>query len=155
MEEKKILVGADHAGFGLKEEIKDFLSSEGWLVSDLGPFAGEESCDYTLTAFQGGERVAAGEFPFAVLICGTGMGMAIAANKVNGIRAVTCQDQITAFYTRAHNDANVLCLGGRITTPLVAQEVVRVFLRTPFSGGRHQRRIGQILDFEQAQKTGC
>ena len=154
MEEKKIVMGADHAGFQLKEELKVFLTGEGWEVSDMGPDNGDESSDYTITAFQVGKKVSSGEFLFAILICGTGMGMAIAANKVDGIRAVTCQDQITAFYTRAHNDANILCLGGRIITPLVAQEVVKVFLRTPFSGGRHQRRIGQILDYEKANKNG-
>ena len=152
MEERKIILGADHAGFALKEHLKTFLKKEGWQVTDVGTNTDAESCDYPEIAFSVAEKVAGEEFPFGVLVCGSGQGMAISANKVAGVRAVSCQDTISAVLSRSHNDACILCLGGRLTTPLVAEEILKVFLQTPFTGGRHQRRIAQISDYEKEKE---
>ncbi len=144
----KIALGADHAGFHVKEIIKKYLADSGYRIDDLGT-SSEESVDYPVFARAVAERVAAGQNDFGVLACGTGMGMAIAANKVTGIRAATAHDAVTARLAREHNDANVLTLGGRVLNDAQALEVVQTFLAAQFAGGRHQRRIDEITEMDE------
>jgi ribose 5-phosphate isomerase B len=136
-------VGADHAGFALKERVRDYLESKGFEVEDLGP-ATLEPVDYPDYAEKVAARVAAQEADFGVLMCGTGLGVAIAANKVPGIRAATCNDTLSAYFARAHNDANVLTMGGRLTDEATARKIVDIWLSTEFQGGRHARRVEKI-----------
>lgn len=143
-----IAIGADHAGFALKEEVKKHLDAQGLEYKDFGTYS-TESCDYPLIAKATCEPVAAGECEVGLLFCGTGIGISIAANKVKGIRAACCSDYFSAKYTRVHNDANVLCMGGRVVGPGLAIELVDAFLSAKFEGGRHQRRIDQITDLEK------
>jgi len=143
----KIAIGSDHAGFRLKEIIKNYLLNEGIEVSDFGTHT-EESVDYPDYAIKVAERVAKGEFDFGILICGTGIGMSITANKVKGIRAALCNDLFTAHASREHNNANILCMGGRVVGDEVAKEIVKTFLSSTFQGGRHLRRITKISDYE-------
>lgn len=139
----RIHVGADHAGFQLKEQVKDLLAARGHEVTDVGT-DGEESVDYPDFAGLVGRAVASGEADAGILVCGTGLGMAIAANKVPGVRAIQASDPEMARMSRLHNDANVLTLPGRYIDIDRAAEVVDAFLGTPFEGGRHQRRIDKI-----------
>lgn len=139
---KTVLIGSDHAGFALKQVLLPFLEAEGWTVIDKGAFS-EASCDYPDIAHSVCKHVLeTGEK--AVLICGTGIGMSMTANRYKGIRAALCTHEFHARMTREHNDANVLCLGERITAPGLAMELVRTFLTTEFCGGRHQRRVDKI-----------
>jgi len=149
----RIAIGADHAGFHAKEVIRRFLAEHGYDVDDLGTQS-EESVDYPDFARRVAERVASGGAQLGVLVCGTGIGMAITANKVAGIRAGTAHDEITARMMREHNDANVLTLGGRVVDDEKAIVIVREFLNTQFAGGRHQRRVEKIngLDSQRAAK---
>lgn len=149
----RIALGADHAGFHAKEVIRRYLTGQGYEVDDLGTQS-EESVDYPDFARQVAERVAAGGAQLGVLVCGTGIGMAITANKVPGIRAGTAHDEMTARMMREHNDANVLTLGGRVVDDEKAIAIVREFLNTQFAGGRHQRRVEKInsLDAQRAAK---
>jgi ribose 5-phosphate isomerase B len=144
----RIAIGADHAGFGLKEEIRKTLSDLGLSVEDFGTKS-SDSVDYPDFAERVARLVAAGEFDRGILVCGTGIGMAIAANKIPGIRAATVTDVEMARLSREHNDANVLAIGGRILERKRALEIVRAFLETPFAGDRHQRRIDKITDLEK------
>lgn len=144
-----IAIAGDHAGFELKEFLSARLTREGYRVLDLGT-DGARSVDYPDFALAGARAVTGGKADFAVLVCGTGLGMAIAANKVEGIRAVTCNDLFSARAARGHNNANVLCLGGRILGPDLAWEITRIFLETPFGGGRHLRRLRLIGRAEKA-----
>lgn len=143
----KVCIGSDHAGFALKGEIVQQLTEAGYDVQDLGTFS-EQSCDYPDTAKQVGEAVAQGRFALGVLICGTGLGMSIAANKIGGIRAALCSDTFSARMARAHNDANVLCLGSRVVGAGLALDIVKAFLEGTFEGGRHQRRVDKLSDLE-------
>ncbi|MEN8199096.1 MAG: ribose 5-phosphate isomerase B [Thermodesulfobacteriota bacterium] len=136
----KIAIGSDHGGFALKEVILPLLKELGHEVDDVGCFAGD-SVDYPGFADIVSEKVGEGSAEKGILICGTGLGMSMAANKHQGIRAALCSDHYTARMSREHNDANVLCMGERVTGPGVAEEIVRTWLATPFEGGRHQRRI--------------
>ena len=142
-----IALGSDHAGFPLKEAIKKYLDGEGVEYNDCGAYD-TQSCDYPLQAEKTCLKVLNGECEKAVLCCGTGIGISMAANKVKGIRAACCSDYFSAKYTRMHNDANVLCLGARVIGEGAALELVNVFLNTEFEGGRHQRRIDQITELE-------
>lgn len=146
----RIALGADHAGFHVKEMVKSYLASEGYRCDDQGT-ASEESVDYPDYARAVAERVAAGKSDLGMLFCGTGIGMAIAANKVTGIRAALAHDAATARASREHNDANVLAVGGRLLNDAQALEVVREFLATDFAGGRHQRRIDKIAQMDGAR----
>ena len=146
----RIAIGADHAGFQTKESIKKYLEQAGYAVEDVGTWS-EESVDYPEFARAVAEKVAAGMAQLGVLGCGTGMGMAIAANKVPGIRAAVVHDKVTARAAREHNDANVLTLGGRLIEPGLAIEIVKEFLDSQFAGGRHQRRVDKITDLEQVR----
>lgn len=146
----KIALGADHGGFELKEAIKKHLIDKGNEVVDFGTHS-TDSIDYALIAKEVGEYVVK-ENILGVLCCGTGIGISIAANKVNGVRAACCSDYFSAKLTRAHNNANLLCMGGRVVGAGLALELVDVFLATEFEGGRHQRRIDQITAIEKEQK---
>lgn len=145
-----IAIGSDHAGFELKEEIRKHLDDCGVCYKDIGAFS-LESVDYAVNAKKACDLVINGECDKAILICGTGIGISMAANKVNGIRAACCSDYFSAKFTRLHNDANVLCMGGRVVGAGLAIELVDVFLNTEFEGGRHQRRIDQITDIENGK----
>ena len=144
------MIASDHAGHDLRIFIRENLVSEGYDVKDLGP-DNKKSVDYPVYGLAGAEAVAQKKADFGILFCGTGVGMAITANKVHGIRAVNCSDLFLARMARSHNNANVLCLGGRVVGPDLAWEIVKTFLETPFAGGRHLRRIKQIRRLE---KTG-
>ena len=139
----KIATGSDHAGLPAKRVANDTLRDLGHEVDDLGTHA-EDRCDYPDFAVPVARRVASGEADLGVLCCGTGIGMSMTANKVPGIRAAVCHDVYTAQMARQHNDANVLCMGGRVVAPDTVKEIVRAFLRESFEGGRHARRIGKI-----------
>lgn len=142
-----ISIGADHGGFALKEAVKEHLLQRGFDVEDCGTYS-EESCDYPDYAVPACEAVTSGRARFAILVCSTGVGISMAANKVRGIRAALCSDSYSAKYTRLHNDANVLCLGGLIVGKGLALEIVDRFLDTEFEGGRHQRRVNKIMEIE-------
>lgn len=144
----KIAIGSDHAGFQLKEELKVFLQEKGIDVKDFGTYS-EESVDYPDYAIPLAESVARGEEKFGILICGTGIGMSIAANKVKGIRASLCDSKYSARCAREHNDANVLCLAGRVLKEELAKEIVNVWLNTSFLAGRHKIRIDKIINYEK------
>ncbi len=146
----RIALGADHAGYRLKEEIKRFLEEEGHEVVDLGTHS-EEPVDYPPYCAAAAREVVAGRADRAVLFGGSGQGEQIAANKVRGIRAALCHDLYTARLSREHNDANVLTMGGRIVAPALAREIVRVWLATPFEGGRHIRRLELIAEIEREE----
>lgn len=146
---RRIVIASDHAGYYLKEEIKRFLEEEGIEVEDCGVYDAQPA-DYPDIAFGVAERVAKGEAEKAVLVCGTGIGMCMAADKVKGIRCAVCHDETTARFARTHNDANILALGARIIGPELAKNIVKVFLFTPFSGEeRHLRRIRKIEEYEK------
>lgn len=145
----RIAIGADHGGYELKELIKKMIIEElGYEVVDFGVDS-PTSVDYPDFAIPVAEKVADGEFDRGILICGTGIGMSIAANKVRGIRAALVHDLYSAKATREHNDSNVLTMGGRIIGPEVAREIVRIWLTTPFTGGRHTRRLEKIKAAEE------
>lgn len=141
-----IAIGADHGGYALKQEIIRHLEQRGLSYKDLGTHS-EESCDYPVYGKLVARAVAAGECEKGIVICGTGIGVSISANKVPGIRCALCGDCFSAQATREHNDANVLALGARVTGPGLALMIVDTFLDTPFSNGeRHIRRISMIED---------
>lgn len=147
----KIALGSDHGGFELKNSIKQLLNEMGIEVHDYG-INENVSCDYSDFAIEVSKAVSQQEFDRGILICGTGVGMSIAANKVKGIRAALVTDLFTARVTREHNDSNVLCLGARVTGPQIALEIVREWVKGEFQGGRHQKRIDKISDFENQNK---
>lgn len=148
---ERIVISSDHAGFDLKTHLKPFIESLGYEVEDIGTFS-KESVDYPKFTFAAAKRVISGDCHRGILFCGTGQGDAMAANKVHGIRAALCWDEFTARMSRTHNDANMLVLGGWVTGHRVAEEMVRVWLSTPFDGGRHELRIEQIQDIERKMK---
>ena len=139
----KVAVGSDHAGWELKEHLRGVLAAAGHEVVDYGTDS-RESCDYPTFAVAVSRAVAEGGAERGLLVCGTGIGMAIAANKIAGIRAANCNDLYTARLARAHNDANVLTVGSRVVAPAQAEAIVGEFLATPYDGGRHQRRVDQL-----------
>jgi len=145
----KVAIGSDHAGFALKERVKHELERLGHTVEDVGTFSGTESVDYPDYAIPVGERVAEGKADRGVVMCASGIGVAIAANKVSGVRASVVTSDETARLTRQDNDSNVLALGGR-TTPNYddALRWLRIWLETPFARGRHERRVKKIEDYE-------
>ena len=136
-------LGADHGGFRLKEDVAALLREMGVTYQDFGTYS-TESVDYPDYARAVAEQVAAGRFELGIICCGTGIGVAIAANKVPGVRAALCHDAYSARMAREHNDANVLTMGGRVIGPGLAGEIVRVFLGAQFAGGRHARRLAKI-----------
>lgn len=139
----KISLGCDHGGYALKEHIKAYLESKGHEVVDCGTYS-TDSCDYPIFGEAAARKVQSGECERGIVICTTGIGISIAANKVAGIRCAHCTDPLSAEMTRRHNDANVLALGAGITGPNLAKRMVEVFLNTDFEGGRHARRVAQL-----------
>ncbi len=139
----KISIASDHAGYDLKELVSAWIKEFGHQVLDFGAFSGD-SVDYPDYAFPAAEAVAAGIADFGVIICGSGQGMTITANKVTGIRATLCYNVEIAELARQHNNANVLTMGSRFTEPELAKEILRVFLETEFEGGRHMIRVEKI-----------
>ncbi len=143
----KIYIGCDHAGYEMKAAVKELLESKGHAVEDMGGSGGR--VDYPVIARKVGQAVIADESSKGILICGTGIGMSMAANKIKGIRAAVCADHFSTKYTRLHNDANVMCMGARTLGIGVALELAELFINTPFEGGRHAVRVNLIRDMEE------
>ena len=143
----KIAIASDHGGFELKNTICDYLTKAGYEICDMGCDS-TDSVNYPDYAFGLCEKVAKGEFDKGILICGTGIGMSICANKVKGIRCALCSEPVSAALTRRHNDSNVLAMGARIIGSELAKEIVNAFLTTEFEGGRHETRVKMISDYE-------
>ena len=148
----RIAIGADHAGFPLKQHLVGTLRSLGHEVNDRGTHS-EQSVDYPPICADVARLVASGRADRGIVVGGSGQGEQMAANKVSGIRAALCNDLYTARMSRAHNDANVLSIGGRIVASGLADEIVALWLDTAFEGGRHQRRVDQIMELERAQSS--
>jgi len=146
----RIAVGSDHAGFALKESVRHYLVSRGYDVEDCGVHS-EEPADYPDSAEKVAVRVSRHEVERGVLICGTGLGVAIAANKVPGVRAATCNNTLLARFAGEHNDANILTMGGRIVDEAQAQRILDAWLGAKFAGGRHQERVQKITKIEEEQ----
>lgn len=144
----KVALGSDHGGFKLKEEIKRYLEEKGIEYKDFGTY-NTDSCDYPDIALPVAEAVAQGQYTRGILICGTGIGIGIAANKIKGIRAALCHDTFSARASREHNNANILTMGERVIGRGLAMEIVDIWLQTEFSGGRHQRRVDKISQIEK------
>ena len=143
----KISMGCDHGGFDLKEDIKAFLVEQGHEVEDFGCY-GKESCDYPEFAEAAARAVAEGKCERGIVICTTGIGISISANKVKGIRCALCSDSWSAEMTRRHNDSNMLAMGAGVVGPLLARQIVSAFLSNDFEGGRHQRRVDKMMEIE-------
>lgn len=150
----KIAVASDHGGFRLKEEITAFLRELGIEFKDFGTFS-EDSVDYPDIALVVAEAVRAGDFDRGVLCCGTGIGVAITANKVPGIRAALCHDTFSARASREHNNANILTMGQRVIGPGLARDIVKTWIQAEFQGGRHARRVDKISSIEQKNNRCC
>ena len=150
----RIAVGSDHAAVTMKDGIAQYLRGAGADVDDVGT-AGTDSVDYPDFARLVGDKVAGGQARLGILLCGTGIGVAISANKIPGIRAAVCHDVTTARLAREHNDANVLCIGARTTGATVAMDIVRTFLEAQFEGGRHQRRLDKITELESRSRAAA
>jgi len=144
----RLALGCDHAGFQLKEELKRFLEEAGHEVLDLGTDS-EEAVDYPRFCAEAARAVVDGRADRGIVLGGSGQGEQIVANKVSGVRAALCNDLHLAELARRHNDANVLAMGGRIVAPAFAKEIVKLWLETPFDGGRHARRVEQIAEIER------
>ncbi len=145
----KISLGCDHAAYEYKEQIAEFLKKKGYEVEDFGTYS-PESCDYPVYAKAAAEAVASGDCDFGIIMCGTGIGMSITANKINGIRSANCISEEMAALAREHNNANVLNFGARLVSIETAKRITEVFLSTDFAGGRHERRVELIHKL-----TGC
>lgn len=139
----RIVIGSDHGGFSAKQDIIDFLRENNYTVEDYGTYT-EESCDYPDIAHKVGKAVSEGQFDFGILICGTGIGVSIAVNKVPGVRGALCGDTYSARMARAHNNSNILCLGARVTGIGLMLDIVQTYLESEFEGGRHARRVNKI-----------
>lgn len=144
----RIAVGADHRGFLLREKVLELLRQWGHEVVDVGTFSPEPT-DYPDVAAAVCEKIVRGEAERGILVCGTGLGMCIAANKFRGVRAAPCHDDLTAEMSRRHNDANVLCLSADLLGEKLVQRMVGLWLTTPFEGGRHARRVAKIAEIEE------
>ena len=144
----KIALASDHAGYNAKLAIKADLEGEGYEVREVGTDSAD-SCEYPDFALAAATAVARGEFERGVLICSTGVGISIAANKVRGIRCALCADEICAEYSRRHNDAQIIAMGAKVTSLETMKTLVNIFLTTDFEGGRHQRRVDKIMAIEQ------
>ena len=143
-----IAIASDHGGYPLKEHIKAYLAAKGITCEDFGTDS-TESCDYPNFGKAAGQAVADGRCDRGIVICTTGIGISISANKVKGIRCALCGDVLSAEMTRRHNDANMLAMGAAIIGSMTAERIVDVFLDTPFEGGRHARRVGLMMDIEK------
>ena len=144
----KIALGSDHGGFALKQDIIKYLESKGIEYNDFGTYS-TDSCDYPTFGEAAAKAVASGECDRGIVICTTGIGISISANKVKGIRCALCSEPLSAEMTRRHNDANMLAMGGGMINKNMAERIVEVFLNTEFEGGRHQRRIDIITKMEE------
>ena len=144
-----IAIASDHGGYTLKEHLKAFLAAQGVTCKDFGTYS-LDSCDYPVFGRAAAEAVASGECEKGIVICTTGIGISITANKVKGIRCALVGDLMSAKLTRQHNDSNVLALGAGVTGPMLAEKIVDAFLTTEFEGGRHQRRVDQMMAVENA-----
>lgn len=149
----RIAIACDHRGFSIKQTLRVWLSERGHEVVDLGTHT-DQACDYPDMALAGAMSIFNGQADRAVLVCGTGIGMSIVANKVPGVRGALCHDQVSAELARRHNDANCLCLPGDMLTDGVAMQIVESWLDTPFEGGRHERRLKKIREFEAKLLSG-
>ncbi len=149
----RIALACDHGGYKLKEVIKSYLEELGIEYVDYGTYS-EESVDYPDFAYKAAKGIVKGEADRGIFICGTGIGISIAANKVRGIRAALCYNVYAAEMSRRHNNANVLCLGGRVLGEELAKRIVKAWLETPFDGGRHERRINKIHRIEENECGG-
>ncbi len=147
----KIAIGNDHTAVELKNHIKEFLENKGYDVTDFGTSSGERT-DYPIYGYKVARSVADKKFDFGILICGTGIGISLAANKVKGIRAAVCSEPYSARLTRAHNNANIIAFGARVVGPSMAEMIVEEFLTTEYEGGRHQKRIDMISDIENGEE---
>ncbi len=147
----RIAIGSDHAGYHLKEKIKEFLLSRGYKVMDMGTNS-TESTDYPIYAQRVALAIQKGEADRGILICGTGIGMCITANKFKGVYAALCTDEYMARVSRQHNNANILCLGGRVLGDALAISIVEAWLSADFEGGRHERRVSLIKSMEEDSK---
>jgi ribose 5-phosphate isomerase B len=147
----KIAIGCDHRGFQVKTKLIELVTKLGHEVTDVGSFSAE-SCDYPDLAAVVGRKVSSGEVDRGILLCGSGIGMCIAANKIPGVRAAPCHDDLTAEMSRRHNDLNVLCLSADMLGERLIDRLVEVWLNTPFEGGRHSRRLEKITELERGQK---
>jgi ribose 5-phosphate isomerase B len=143
----KIAIGTDHAGFDFKEAVVAYLKQQGHEVQDLGTHS-KESCDYPDYAKAVGEAVVGGKAETGILVCGSGIGMSIAANKIHGVRAALAHDLYTARMSRSHNDANILVLPSRLIALEITKEMIELFLKTPFEGGRHAGRVDKMMKME-------
>ena len=152
MKSKKITVGCDHAGFGLKKTVIAHLEERGFEVLDVGTHS-TDSCDYPQIAHELCKNIQDGTTELGILICGTGIGMSMAANKHRGIRAAACSDTFSARLTRVHNDANVLCFGERVVGMGLALDLVDAFVDAEFEGGKHQRRVDMITQIEASESN--
>lgn len=142
-----IAIASDHGGYGLKEHIKAYLAAKGITCEDFGTDSAE-SCDYPVFGAAAARAVAEGRCERGIVICTTGIGISIAANKVNGVRCALCAEPLSAEMARRHNDANMLAMGAGLVGPNLATRIVEVFLNTPFEGGRHQRRVDKLTALE-------
>ncbi|UCD55323.1 MAG: ribose 5-phosphate isomerase B [Candidatus Omnitrophota bacterium] len=145
---KRIAIGSDHGGFKLKAFLKKYLSQKGYIVTDFGTYKGE-SCDYPPIGYKVAKKVSNGEFKRGILICKTGIGMAIIANKLRNVRSGVCNTVTQARTSRLHNDTNVLSLAAKYTNPAKARRIVNVWLTTEALGGRHKKRVNQIKKLEK------
>jgi len=145
----RIAIGSDHAGYKLKSKIIEFLETQPYEIIDCGTENADVSVDYPDYALDVANKVALNECPYGILVCGTGIGMSISANKVHGVRAALVWDKNTAELSREHNNANILCLGGRTTSEDLAISLVKVWLETEFAAGRHEKRIEKIAMIEK------
>lgn len=146
----KIIIGSDHGGFELKEIIREYILKKGIEVQDVGVFS-TESVDYPDYAKKVGDAVVSGEVDYGILVCGTGIGMSIAANKIRGIRCALCNDVYTAKMAKGHNDANVLAIGGRVVGKGLALMIIDTFFNSNFEGGRHGARLEKIKNIEEME----
>ena len=144
----KVAIASDHRGFHLKERVISMLKAKGHSVTDDGP-ASEESVDYPDFAALVAKKVSSGSVDRGILICGTGIGMAVAANKFPGVRAAACADEVTAELSRRHNDLNILCLSGDLLSSRSTERLVEIWMETQFEGGRHERRVDKIRQLEK------
>ena len=148
-----IAIGCDHGGIQIKNAVIDYMKENGIAYTDYGCYT-EESVDYPVFAYQVAKAVADGEAELGIICCGTGIGVSMAANKVKGIRAAVCADEFCAEMTRRHNNANILCMGGRVIDEEKAVKLASIFLNTPFEGGRHEKRVDMITAIENGTFKG-
>lgn len=144
----KLVVGSDHVGLLLKRHLIEYLKQQGHEIIDVGADS-EERTDYPIYGHKAAQLVISGEADYGVLVCGTGVGISLAANKVNGIRAVVCSESYSAYMARFHNNANMVSMGARVIGEAVAEQIVDAFLNTDYEGGRHQRRIDMLSEIEK------